>query len=120
MLEWPDDTISIDEILTNVSLYWFTETMPRCIYTYRGTFINGHQYKFPPFQQPFGYSWFMRELVPGPRNVVEGKGNLVFYQQHEKVRADMELPIHTEKELTFGVGRAFCGSGETCGISSGS
>ncbi|KAF5628519.1 epoxide hydrolase [Fusarium sp. NRRL 25303] len=31
--EWPDDPIDLDEILTNVSLYWFTDTMPRCIYT---------------------------------------------------------------------------------------
>ncbi|RKK11549.1 hypothetical protein BFJ66_g14711 [Fusarium oxysporum f. sp. cepae] len=83
-LEWPDDPISLDELLTNVSLYWFTETMPRCIYTYRGTFINGHQYSFPPFKQPFGFSWFMRELAPGPKNIVEKKGDLVFYRQHEQ------------------------------------
>ncbi|KAI3579417.1 Alpha/Beta hydrolase protein [Fusarium oxysporum f. sp. albedinis] len=84
-LEWPDDPISLDELLTNVSLYWFTETIPRCIYTYRGTFINGHQYSFPPFKQPFGFSWFMRELAPGPKNIVEKKGDLVFYRQHEQV-----------------------------------
>ncbi|KAF5482671.1 putative epoxide hydrolase, partial [Colletotrichum aenigma] len=35
-LEWPDDPIGIDELLTNVTLYWLTDTMPRCIYTYRG------------------------------------------------------------------------------------
>jgi hypothetical protein len=100
MLEWPDNTISIDDILTTVSLYWFTETMPRCMYTYRGTFINGHQYKFPPFQQPFGYSWFMRELVPGPRKIVEKKGDLVFYRQHERVRNGMNFLIHACDELT--------------------
>ena len=85
-LEWPDDPVRIDDILTNVLLYWFTETMPRCIYTYRGTFINGHQYSFPPFKQPFGYSWFMRELVPAPKQIAEKKGKLVFYRQHEKVK----------------------------------
>ncbi|RTE77778.1 hypothetical protein BHE90_007731 [Fusarium euwallaceae] len=84
MYEWPEDPINLDELLTNVSLYWFTETVPRCIYTYRGTFINGHQYSFPPFKQPFGYSWFMKELVPGLRKTVEKKGDLVFYRQHEK------------------------------------
>ncbi|UPK92335.1 hypothetical protein LCI18_003270 [Fusarium solani-melongenae] len=84
LLEWPDDPINLDEVLTNVSLYWFTETMPRCIYTYDGAFINGHQYSFPPFKQPFDYSWFMRELAPGLRKTVEKKGDLVFYRQHEK------------------------------------
>ncbi|KAM5380790.1 hypothetical protein ACJZ2D_003314 [Fusarium nematophilum] len=90
-LEWPDDEISIDEILTNVSLYWFTETMPRSIYTYRGTFIAGHQFKFPPFDKPFGFSWFMRELVPGPHKFVATKGDLVFYRQHEKARKKFSL-----------------------------
>ncbi|KAJ4248406.1 hypothetical protein NW762_012743 [Fusarium torreyae] len=83
-LEWPDDDINLDEILTNVTLYWFTDSMPRCIYTYRGTFINGHKYDLPRINKPFGYSWFMRELVPGPRKAVENKGELVFYRQHEK------------------------------------
>ncbi|OPB44494.1 hypothetical protein A0O28_0028130 [Trichoderma guizhouense] len=94
-LEWPDDPVNIDELLTNVSLYWFTETMPRCIYTYRGTFINGHQYSFASFKQPFGYSWFLRELVPGPKKIVEKKGNLVFYRQHEKGGhfAALERPV---------------------------
>lgn len=96
-LEWPDHPISLDELLTNVSLYWFTETMPRCIYTYRGTFINGHQYSFPPFKQPFGFSWFMRELAPGPKNIVEKKGDLVFYRQHEQVRTHADLSTHASQ-----------------------
>ncbi|KAF5485431.1 putative epoxide hydrolase [Colletotrichum aenigma] len=82
-LEWPDDPIGIDELLTNVTLYWLTDTMPRCIYTYRGTFIDSHQYSFPAFRQPFGYSWFMKELVPVPQKLARKHGNLVFYRQHE-------------------------------------
>ncbi|SCO92624.1 uncharacterized protein FRV6_16752 [Fusarium oxysporum] len=94
-LEWPDDAIDIDEILTNVSLYWFTDTMPRCIYTYRGTFINDHQYSFPSFKQPFGFSWFLQELIPTPKELAKKKGNLVFYQQHQKGGhfAALERPI---------------------------
>ncbi|KAF4996666.1 hypothetical protein FDECE_12344 [Fusarium decemcellulare] len=101
MIEWPDEEISIDDILTTVSLYWYTETMPRCIYTYRGTFVNGHQYQFPPFQKPFGYSWFMRELVPVPRKVAEKKGNLVFYRQLERGGhfAALERPVEYLQDI---------------------
>ncbi|ENH72096.1 Putative epoxide hydrolase [Fusarium oxysporum f. sp. cubense race 1] len=100
-LEWPDDAIDIDEILTNVSLYWFTDTMPRCIYTYRGTFINDHQYSFPSFKQPFGFSWFLQELIPTPKELAKKKGNLVFYQQHEKGGhfAALERPIEFLQDI---------------------
>lgn len=35
-LDWSDEDPSLDFILADVSLYWFTETMPRCLYPYRG------------------------------------------------------------------------------------
>lgn len=34
-IEWSDETPSLDEILDDITLYWFTETFPRCIYAYR-------------------------------------------------------------------------------------
>lgn len=34
-LEWSDEDPPVDKILDCVSLYWLTDTMPRCIYTYR-------------------------------------------------------------------------------------
>ncbi|KAF4978385.1 hypothetical protein FDECE_18228, partial [Fusarium decemcellulare] len=34
--------------------------------------------------KPFGYSWFMYELAPGPKHIVEQKGKLIFYRQHLK------------------------------------
>ncbi|KAH7268963.1 uncharacterized protein BKA55DRAFT_496883, partial [Fusarium redolens] len=69
-LQWPDEDINLDEVLTNVLSYWFTDTMPRCIYTYRVTFINGHKYFISRINKPFGYSWFIRELALGSRKVV--------------------------------------------------
>ncbi|KAG7056168.1 alpha/beta-hydrolase [Colletotrichum scovillei] len=100
-LEWPDDPIGIDELLTNVTLYWLTETMPRCIYTYRGTFIDGHQYSFPAFRQSFGYSWFMKELVPVPEKLAKKHGNLVFYRQQEKGGhfAALERPVEFLRDI---------------------
>jgi hypothetical protein len=34
-LEWTDETLSLNEILASVSLYWLTDTFPRAIYPYR-------------------------------------------------------------------------------------
>jgi hypothetical protein len=33
--EWTDETPSLTKILDSITLYWFTESFPRCIYTYR-------------------------------------------------------------------------------------
>lgn len=36
MIDWSDETPSIDEILGNVSIYWFTGCYPSSIWPYRG------------------------------------------------------------------------------------
>lgn len=35
MIDWSDETPSIETILGNVSLYWFTGCYPSSIYPYR-------------------------------------------------------------------------------------
>lgn len=35
-LEWSDEDPSLEHILESVTLYWMTDTFPRCIYPYRG------------------------------------------------------------------------------------
>ena len=35
-LEWTDEDPPLEQILESVSLYWLTDTFPRCIYPYRG------------------------------------------------------------------------------------
>ena len=41
--------------------------------------------KDPPFiTKPLGYSHFPKEIFNGIKAVVEKKGNLVFYKQHER------------------------------------
>ncbi|OBR10499.1 Epoxide hydrolase [Colletotrichum higginsianum IMI 349063] len=82
-LEWPEHHLDADHILTTVTLYWLTDTLPRCVYTYRDTFLCGYVHDIPFYDKPFGYSWFKYEPTPGPRKVVEKKGQLVFYRQHE-------------------------------------
>lgn len=87
LLEWPERPFSLDEILTNVSLWWLTDGASRCIYTYRTTYLCDHTLILPYIEKPFGFSWFMHELAPAPKKVVERRGRLVFHRQHEKVRA---------------------------------
>ncbi|KAF7592106.1 hypothetical protein BBP40_000712 [Aspergillus hancockii] len=87
-LDWPDGPLPLDVILEAVSLYWFTETFSRSIYTYREGFPPP---KIMPAQdprwyihKPFGFSYFPMELLPVPRAWVETTGNLVFHREHEK------------------------------------
>lgn len=54
-LEWTDTDPALDDILESVTLYWLTDTFPRCIYPYRGGVS-------PPFSSsnysPFFVPWF--------------------------------------------------------------
>lgn len=106
-LEWPEEDVSIDEVLTVVTLYWFTDCFPRCNYTYCGTFLVKPPFCLPSIDKPFGYSWFMCELAPGPKKVVEKKGRLVFYRQHENVSYNPQLLRSTTSHLTFDQGGHF-------------
>ncbi|KAI4953675.1 hypothetical protein J4E91_002523 [Alternaria rosae] len=81
-LEWSDEDPSLDEILTNVSLYWFTESFARSIYPYRALFgSSARDIEIP--KKPLGYSFFPCELAPGIKSILEKETNLVFYKQHE-------------------------------------
>jgi microsomal epoxide hydrolase len=91
-LEWSDEDPSLDTILEGVSLYWFTETFPRCIYPYRERWgakakskesgAKDEDLRFVTVQKPFGYSWFPHELMPTPKAVVAKSSNLVWHRQH--------------------------------------
>ncbi|GAB7365446.1 hypothetical protein MBLNU230_g6520t1 [Neophaeotheca triangularis] len=82
-LEWTDEDPPLDDILASVTLYWLTETFPRCIYPYRGIYSEPREPM--PFVQnkPFGYSFFPLELMPTPKSwAAEKVGELMFYGQH--------------------------------------
>lgn len=83
-LEWSDTpSPSLDHILTNVSLYWFTQSFPRSIYPYRQMF--GTARMEPEYiKKPLGFSFFPKELNPGLRRVVESSAEeVVFFGEHE-------------------------------------
>ncbi|OJK02015.1 hypothetical protein ASPACDRAFT_1897171 [Aspergillus aculeatus ATCC 16872] len=105
-LDWPDDPIPLNDILESVSLYWLTESFPRCIHHYR------EQVPMPKLQlaenprwyikKPLGFSYFPKELMPIPRAWIETTGNLVFWNTHEKGGhfAALERPADLLEDLT--------------------
>lgn len=86
-LEWTDEDPSLDAILESVTLYWMTDTYPRCIYPYRGLTGGderpriashaGRGRKRDQVTKPSGYSFFPKELVPMPVSWVAQSCNLV-------------------------------------------
>jgi microsomal epoxide hydrolase len=81
-LEWTDEDPSLDTILTNISLYWFTGGFPRSIYPYRQ--LNTSSTIFTQVTKPLGVSWFPHEIFPAIKHVIEKNCNLVFYKKHER------------------------------------
>jgi len=91
-LDWTDEDPSLDEILSSVTLYWLTETFPRCIYPYRGNSGDSEEPKIskasgkgrdrPYVEKPSGYSFFPKELMPMPRSWVATNCNLVHSGLH--------------------------------------
>ncbi|PNS18936.1 hypothetical protein CAC42_6031 [Sphaceloma murrayae] len=87
-LEWSDEDPPLDRILESVSLYWLTDTFPRCIYPYRSLFgpnrlaMTKASEPKTPNTKPMGFSWFPGELIPSPISWIAKTGNLVHYNRH--------------------------------------
>ncbi|KAK0910435.1 hypothetical protein LTR91_017110 [Friedmanniomyces endolithicus] len=110
-LEWTDDDPPLEKILGSVTLYWLTETFPRCIYPYRGMFAGPR----PPLVyvgKPSGYSLFPKELVPVPRSWAAATANIVSYAQHQKGGhfAALEQPVELLADVEEWVPKAWHGS----------
>ncbi|KAK0769538.1 hypothetical protein LTR91_020100 [Friedmanniomyces endolithicus] len=110
-LEWTDDDPPLETILESVTLYWLTETFPRCIYPYRGMFAGTR----PPLVyvgKPSGYSLFPKELVPVPKSWAAATANIVSYAQHQKGGhfAALEQPAELLADVEEWVPKAWHGS----------
>jgi len=81
-IEWTDTTPSLDHILTNISLYWFTGGFPRSIYPYRQLFGSSRAH-FDYVKKPTGISYFPMELFPMFEPLVAKSCNLVQFKQHD-------------------------------------
>ncbi|KAK5174282.1 uncharacterized protein LTR77_001362 [Saxophila tyrrhenica] len=85
--QWTDKNPPLEKILDDVTLYWFTKSLPRCIYSYRQFFGQEPQFfhNDPKYyiKKPLGYSLFPEELAPVPVSLVKKSGNLVWHREHQ-------------------------------------
>ncbi|KAK3985821.1 putative epoxide hydrolase [Cladorrhinum sp. PSN332] len=89
-IEWSDNVnatpLSLRTILSTVSLYWFTDTYVRAMWSYRvlTSVVGGTLPAVPTsFTKPFGYSAFPVEIATLPESWAEHLfPNLVFYNSH--------------------------------------
>jgi microsomal epoxide hydrolase len=107
-LEWTDEDPSLDDVLTNISLYWFTSCYPRSLYPYRQLFGTA-RVKLADTEKPTGFSFFPYELMPGIKYIIEKHCNLVFYKQHERGGhfAALERPKELWEDVEEFVGKAW-------------
>ena len=83
-LDWtdPKTTPGLDDILTNISLYWFTSGYPTSLYPYRA--LTKSPSIFGGVKKPTGASWFPYEMAPMIKHVMEEQCELVFFKQQGK------------------------------------
>ena len=88
----PRSNVSLDQILSNVSLCWFTNIYPTSLCHYRTAYERYENRSPQPGQarldKPLGYSQFPREMLPTRASWVREKANLVFRRRHEIVTFD--------------------------------
>ncbi|OJD36163.1 epoxide hydrolase [Diplodia corticola] len=88
MREWPDPAHvpSLDTILTNVSVYWFTGTYPTSIWTYR-LLLSGQvedAYEAITNGKPKGVSWFPHEIAAVPKDFVRKDKSITHFYEHDE------------------------------------
>ncbi|KJZ76401.1 hypothetical protein HIM_04130 [Hirsutella minnesotensis 3608] len=114
-LEWSDRDPPLEKILESVTLYWLTDTFPRCLYHNRGmaskdetpkiarisVFTAMSQVQLPYIDKPCGYSMFANEIIPVPRSWAAKTCNLVSFSQHDRGGhfAAMEMPKELLKDV---------------------
>ncbi|KAL1867875.1 hypothetical protein Daus18300_006150 [Diaporthe australafricana] len=89
MIDWSDETPSIEEILGNVSIYWFSGCYPSSIWPYRGLVGPLAQNRLSmgsmdKIKKPFGCSWFPKELAAAPKSWAEATGKVTFFKAHDQ------------------------------------
>lgn len=74
-----EKAISRDELLTNVSLYWFTGTGASSGRLYREARVGGDPPIHPYLETPVGHACFPKEVFTSPRAWVEKLFNIVHW-----------------------------------------
>ncbi|KAK2599516.1 hypothetical protein N8I77_011267 [Diaporthe amygdali] len=89
MIAWSDESPSVETILGNVSLYWFTGCYPSSIWPYRELLgpnakSRASRGTVDKIKKPFGYSWFQYELAGTPKSWSDATGKVSFYKSHDQ------------------------------------
>ena len=77
--------VDIDTFLTNLSIYWFTETSGSSARIYRAGFLAGGNFApQPKFDTPIGHAIFPHEVIVSPERWNEETYNIVYRSQFER------------------------------------
>ncbi|KAF2645905.1 alpha/beta-hydrolase [Massarina eburnea CBS 473.64] len=91
-LEWvdPEHPISLNTILTEVSLFWFSGCAGTSLYPYREdylwgiyqpTYLHGQEHLY--VSKKFGFSYFPKDISAIPKAWMEKTGTLGWFKRHE-------------------------------------
>lgn len=115
-LEWSDEDPALDTILGIASLYWFTSSLPRCIWPYKGLFSRGSDPWPISKTKPLGYSAF-QDLSMLPKAWNKAFPNMKFRRDHDKVSRPPGTTrpglfyLRRCSHVCLRTGRSFCGFG---------
>ncbi len=74
-----------DEILTNISIYWFTGTINSSTRYYQEAFSNPALNRFTEWiETPCGFSVFPEEIISAPRSWIERGCNVQQWSEHDR------------------------------------
>lgn len=100
----PDDAVDRDQLLTNVSIYWFTNTAGSSARIYYETtkarvgFTDGGA---EASKAPTGVAVFPREIAPSIRRIAERTNNIVHWSEFDQGGhfAAMEMPAELVDDI---------------------
>ncbi|EKG10339.1 Alpha/beta hydrolase fold-1 [Macrophomina phaseolina MS6] len=88
MIEWADPatTPSLDTILNNVSIYWFSGSYPTSIWCYRAMLAADGSTGIAQLTngKPRAQSWFPKEIVAPPKDLIKADPTVTHFYAHEK------------------------------------
>jgi pimeloyl-ACP methyl ester carboxylesterase len=82
---YPEDAVDRDQLLTNVSLYWFTRTANSSARLYYETMHSAaSRGQVEPSNVPTGVAVFPREIAPPIRRFAERSNNIVHWSEFDR------------------------------------
>lgn len=80
----PEDAVPRDELLTNVSIYWFTQTAGSSARMYYESITSGAVSPPDVTKVPLGVAWYPDEILMARRRWIEARNNLVHWFEADR------------------------------------